>query len=159
MFTLICAWTHGWVNNRDDVDLRRHGAHHDVTLMMLLRIILNHSKTHPSANHLRNFWYVIKRQKAINWYKIKQNFRNIIFFEHPLLSLHWHYMKSCLLLSPATSLFGLTAKKTSRLSITGPFLYESTTARIGSVLEKYIFVPWCSVLLYSEIRLKRPPLK
>ena len=24
MFSLICAWTHGWVNNRDAGDLRRH---------------------------------------------------------------------------------------------------------------------------------------
>ena len=34
MFPLICAWTNGWVNNRDAGGLRRHGAHHDVTLMM-----------------------------------------------------------------------------------------------------------------------------
>ena len=33
MFSLICAWTHGWANNRDAGDLRRHHAHHDVTVM------------------------------------------------------------------------------------------------------------------------------
>ena len=26
----ICAWTNGWVNNRDAGDLRRHRAHYDV---------------------------------------------------------------------------------------------------------------------------------
>ena len=35
MFSLICAWTNSWVNNRDAVNLRRHRAHHNVTLMRL----------------------------------------------------------------------------------------------------------------------------
>ena len=33
MFSLICAWINGWVNNRDTGDLRRHCAHYDVTVM------------------------------------------------------------------------------------------------------------------------------
>ena len=33
LFSLICAWTNGWVNNRDTGDLRRHHAHYDVTVM------------------------------------------------------------------------------------------------------------------------------
>ena len=33
MFSLICAWTNSWVNNRDAGDLRRHRAHYDVTVM------------------------------------------------------------------------------------------------------------------------------
>ena len=34
MFSLICAWINGWVNNREAGDLRRHRAHHDVTVML-----------------------------------------------------------------------------------------------------------------------------
>ena len=34
MFSLICAWINGWVNNREAGDLRRHQAHHDVIVMM-----------------------------------------------------------------------------------------------------------------------------
>ena len=34
MFSLICAWINGWINNGDAGDLRRHGAHYDVTVMM-----------------------------------------------------------------------------------------------------------------------------
>ena len=30
MFSLICAWINGWVNNREDGDLRRHHGHYDV---------------------------------------------------------------------------------------------------------------------------------
>ena len=32
MFSLICAWINGWVNNCEAGDLRRHHAHYDVTL-------------------------------------------------------------------------------------------------------------------------------
>ena len=35
IFSLICAWTNGWVNNRDAGDLRRHRAHYDVTVMTM----------------------------------------------------------------------------------------------------------------------------
>ena len=33
IFSLICAWINGWVNNRESGDLRRHRAHYDVTVM------------------------------------------------------------------------------------------------------------------------------
>ena len=33
MFSLICAWINGWVNNRDAGDLRRYSVHYDVTVM------------------------------------------------------------------------------------------------------------------------------
>ena len=37
MFSLICAWINGWVNNREAVDLRRHRAHCDVTVIFPLK--------------------------------------------------------------------------------------------------------------------------
>ena len=33
MFSLICPWINGWVNNREAGDLRFHGAHYDVIVM------------------------------------------------------------------------------------------------------------------------------
>ena len=33
MFTLICVWINGWVNNREAGDLRRYRAHSDVIVM------------------------------------------------------------------------------------------------------------------------------
>ena len=33
MFSLICAWTNGWVNSWDAGDLRCHCTHYDVTVM------------------------------------------------------------------------------------------------------------------------------
>ena len=35
MFSLICAWINGWVNNGEAGDLRRYRAHYDVTVMIL----------------------------------------------------------------------------------------------------------------------------
>ena len=32
----ICAWINGWINNRDAGDLRRHRAHYDVTVKVLV---------------------------------------------------------------------------------------------------------------------------
>ena len=33
IFSLICAWINGWVNNGEAGDLRRHMAHYDTTVM------------------------------------------------------------------------------------------------------------------------------
>ena len=34
VFSLVCVWINGWVNNREACDLRRHRAHYDVTLII-----------------------------------------------------------------------------------------------------------------------------
>ena len=33
MFSLICVWINGWINNRGAGDLRRHRTHYDVIVM------------------------------------------------------------------------------------------------------------------------------
>ena len=33
IFSLICVWINGWVNNRETGDLRRYRAHYDVSVM------------------------------------------------------------------------------------------------------------------------------
>ena len=33
MFSLICAWRNGWVNDREAGNLRRHHAHYGITVM------------------------------------------------------------------------------------------------------------------------------
>ena len=35
MFSFICAWINGWVNNHEAGDLRCHHAHYDVTVIRL----------------------------------------------------------------------------------------------------------------------------
>ena len=39
MFSLICVWINGWVNNHEAGDLRRYRAHHDVIVMVLSGVI------------------------------------------------------------------------------------------------------------------------
>ena len=46
MFSLICVWTNGWVNNRDAGDLRHHRVHYDATVMY-----------HPHHLHV-SLWYL-----------------------------------------------------------------------------------------------------
>ena len=36
MFSLICIWINGWVNNREAGDLRRYRAHYDIIVMHIL---------------------------------------------------------------------------------------------------------------------------
>ena len=50
MFSLICVWINGWVNNRDAGDLRRHRTHYDV-------IVMHKCVTHNYACKLDHHWF------------------------------------------------------------------------------------------------------
>ena len=39
MFSLICVWINGWVNNRQAGDLRRYRAHYDVMVVLLADVV------------------------------------------------------------------------------------------------------------------------
>ena len=39
MFSLICVWINGWVNNREADDLIRHRAHYYVIVMLLTHVL------------------------------------------------------------------------------------------------------------------------
>ena len=40
IFSLICVWINGWVNNREAGDLRRYPAHYDVTVMIIVQVLV-----------------------------------------------------------------------------------------------------------------------
>ena len=44
MFSLICAWINGWVNNGEASNLRRHHAHYDVTVILFRPQCINTTK-------------------------------------------------------------------------------------------------------------------
>ena len=50
MFSLICVWINGWVNNREAGDLRRYRAHYDVTVMNLF-VVTPKSTKMPVMNY------------------------------------------------------------------------------------------------------------
>ena len=81
MFSLICAWINGWVNNREAGDLRHYIAHYDVTVMantqnssFLSKTIHTYQKGRPSL-HLTTSTseYII-----INFH----HFKNSISYNH-----------------------------------------------------------------------------
>ena len=41
IFSLICVWINGWVNNREAGDLRRYRAHYDVSVIILNELSAN----------------------------------------------------------------------------------------------------------------------
>ena len=49
MFSLICTWINGWVNNGEAGDLRHNHAHHDVIVMSIMAI--KKSSTTPLFVH------------------------------------------------------------------------------------------------------------
>ena len=57
MFSLICVWINGWVNNREAGDLRRHRAHYDVIVMVVilcLQRLINTAISVPLT--IKNVW-------------------------------------------------------------------------------------------------------
>ena len=60
VFSLICVWINGWVNNREAGDLRRYRVHYDVTVMSqlwysLIPILARLQWTYPAK---LLWWYV-----------------------------------------------------------------------------------------------------
>ena len=56
MFTLICVWINGWVNNREAGDLRRYRGHYDVIVMFSSNCISKQLARFekPECTHLMN---------------------------------------------------------------------------------------------------------
>ena len=52
MFSLICVWINGWVNNREAGDLRRYRTHCDVTAMFRYRAELLHRYKKDTICHV-----------------------------------------------------------------------------------------------------------
>ena len=81
IFSLICAWINGWVNNRKAGDLRHHRAHHDVTVMVLRQ----HYYNSISGNSIGKFFHkkcIIDTEKEC-WFI----FSNSLISRHTILNL------------------------------------------------------------------------
>ena len=93
MFSLICAWTHDCVNNRDAGDLIRHRTHYDVTVM--------HPFNRPNclwlvlyifANIYNLIWKRrnLQRQYLNNLYQVVQYIWRIIICTRFALVASWY---------------------------------------------------------------------
>ena len=60
MFSLICAWINGWVNNGDAGDLRRNRAHYDVTVIVgnffMVELSEKSEKLWKDTQHRADIW-------------------------------------------------------------------------------------------------------
>ena len=52
MFSLICAWINGWVNNREAGDLWRHYAYYDVIVLSHVLVLQNSFRSKTVARAL-----------------------------------------------------------------------------------------------------------
>ena len=52
MFSLICVWINGWVNNREAGDLRRYHTHYVVIVMWVISLLHNCIRLH--------LWYILR---------------------------------------------------------------------------------------------------
>ena len=116
-FSLICARTKGWADNRDTIDLSRFCAHYDVTVMVNLLIFVwvvsmcdqctyflacdarrkcNMKKTKSIMLSQQNYtlWYtrIHPRKMDLQLYGYCL-FRNQCFYPRPFG--HWHRMRPC----------------------------------------------------------------
>ena len=65
MFALICAWINGWVSNCEAGVLRRHWAHHGVTVMCIkISFVLINSKIRSILPALG--WMITQMSSTVN---------------------------------------------------------------------------------------------
>ena len=64
MFSLICVWINGWVNNREAGDLRRYCAHYDVIVMQIPSLLITcqqreagHQQPYYKPSSLEILWF------------------------------------------------------------------------------------------------------
>ena len=65
MFSLICVWKNGWVNNREAGDLSPHGAHYDATVMDYVTIARAMNRTKVTKETIPVIKY--KKSKLCLW--------------------------------------------------------------------------------------------
>ena len=83
MFSLICVWINGWVNNREAGDLRRHRGHFDVNVMYCQR---RRAQFVPSRlQPCRTNSPTVKRPFHIGWFCSCVSVLNNIFYRQRLI--------------------------------------------------------------------------
>ena len=99
MFSLICAWTGGWVDNRHVSDWRRHRAHYEVTVMGVAWWTSRNDRT----EHIRGYaTHIMKRE----------NKRQYNFYEFTCLVSIWGTPEMALSVSHLRQIWDLSQKFT-----------------------------------------------
>ena len=85
MFSLICVWINGWVNNRDAGDFIRHRVHYDVIVMV-----------HWNDTHWHTPWELWRLRSPKTWLFVQQFIQanNELYIKAPH---HWPFLMGILL--------------------------------------------------------------
>ena len=67
MFSLICTWINGCINNGEAGDLRRHRAHYDVTVMLSISKPLLESMKTSIYVAIWHHWATVGQRKPNIW--------------------------------------------------------------------------------------------
>ena len=62
VFSLICAWINGWVNNRQAGDLRRYRTHYNAIIMV--SFAMDYSCRYHHLTPARSYWCVEQRYES-----------------------------------------------------------------------------------------------
>ena len=81
MFSLICVWINGWVNNRETGDLRRHRAHYDVIVMEFENCTFKITATHPRGQWVTSSKLTVQRSSIV---PLTNSFISIVTTVRPL---------------------------------------------------------------------------
>ena len=113
MFTLIYAWTNGWISNRNAGDLRSHRTRYDVTVMCQLP--LYHS-SRTSYRHRHIFAEYFYCSCSVFSLPVKLHVDETLQWRHNGRdSVPNHQPHDCLF----NRIFRRRSKKTSKLRVTG----------------------------------------
>ena len=78
MFSAICAWTNGGVNNRATGDLRRHRTHYDVIVMIIYKLLA----LDVAVIRMRVSWH-------FEWYHIQSVIQKSICPHYDMIRSYW----------------------------------------------------------------------
>ena len=86
MFSLICVWINGWVNNREAGYLRRYRAHYDVIVMHVFAPVFCCYRREPSLNLMPSSkvadeisWNLVAHRVFINYKYLGTRWTNTYF--------------------------------------------------------------------------------
>ena len=90
MFSLICAWINGWVNNREVGVFRRHRAHCDVTVMTNARFYLIVVRLLPSYRITCNICHDIWTQLYYTSFMFYCYCYHFVYYDY-YYSYYWYH--------------------------------------------------------------------
>ena len=83
MFSLICAWTEAWVNDREASDLRHHRAHYDIVML--------NSKSHLCRTFVITKLHVIYLHWTLGRAPFQYKNAVLPILEIPVVEIRQHY--------------------------------------------------------------------